>query len=247
MENEKIEKMLYDAQEKLPITNLEWRVSDMEEKRVEKKKFHVNKTVAACIALVLFLGIGGVTVLANMELDIDPGEYGQWVSGGYDENWDTCKREMKIRGFVLPEMFGEYEFDYYSTLLVVKHGVTYLEALMNPVYNPISLEFDDKQKEDAYSISISVGELEEEYWSAYYEFEKIDDAWVYSDAETTFEYGGMTVYGKQFHFESCEDMSWRWVDEKTGVCWCVYVPINTGMENEMDSMEVVKTIIDLNK
>lgn len=186
-------------------------------------------------------------MLANMELDIDPGEYGQWVSGGYDENWDTCKREMKIRGFVLPEMFGEYEFDYYSTLLVVKHGVTYLEALMNPVYNPISLEFDDEQKEDAYSISISVGELEEEYWSAYYEFEKIDDAWVYSDAETTFEYGGMTVYGKQFHFESCEDMSWRWVDEKTDVCWCVYVPINTGMENEMDSMEVVKTIIDLNK
>lgn len=247
MEKERIEKMLYEAQEKLPTTNLEWRVSEMAEQKIEKKKFHVNKTVAACIAFVLFLGISGVTVLANMELDIDPGEYGQWVSAGFDENWDTCKREMKIRGFVLPEAFGDYEFDTYCTLMVVKHGVTYLEALMNHVYNPISLEFDDGQKDDANYINISVGELKEDYWSAYYEFEKTEDTWVYSHTEMEFEYEGMTVYGKEMHFETSEEMSWRWIDEKTGVCFCVYVPIHTGMENELDSLEVVKTIIDLNK
>jgi len=38
-------------------------------------------------------------------------------------------------------------------------------------------------------------------------------------------------------------MNWRWIDEKTGVCWCVYVPLDKGL----DSVDVVKEIIDLNK
>lgn len=40
-----------------------------------------------------------------------------------------------------------------------------------------------------------------------------------------------------------DDMNWRWVDEKTGVCWCVDVPLDA----EMDSVEIVKEIIDSNK
>ena len=32
--------MLYDAKETLPTTNLEWRVSDMTEKKKEYKKYH---------------------------------------------------------------------------------------------------------------------------------------------------------------------------------------------------------------
>lgn len=247
MGNEKIEKMLYDAQNKLPTTNLEWRVSDMAENNVKKKRFCVNKVVAACIIFVMFLGIGGGTVLANMKMDIDAGEYGQWVDISNDKSWNSCERQMEKRGFDLPDKFGEYEFDSFSTMLLAKHGTTYLEALMKNVYNPISIRFDDDSQEDAPWISISVGSLEEQYWSAYYEFENVDGIWVYTEEEETFEYKGMAVYGKLHHYESSEKMNWRWIDEKTGVCWCVYVPVNTGLESEIDSIEVVKKIIDLNK
>ena len=107
MSNEKIEKMLYDAQEKLPTTSLEWRVLDMAEKRVQKKKFYINKAVAACVAFVMFLGVGGVTVLANMEINIDPGNYSQWVDIRSEMDWDDYEQFMVKRGFLLPENFAD--------------------------------------------------------------------------------------------------------------------------------------------
>ena len=45
----------------------------------ENKRSHMNKVEVACLAFVLFLGIGGVTVLENMKMDIHPHDYGQWV------------------------------------------------------------------------------------------------------------------------------------------------------------------------
>ncbi|MBQ8518724.1 MAG: hypothetical protein IJ455_03835 [Agathobacter sp.] len=253
MSNEKIEKMLYDAQEKLPTTNLEWRISDM----VEKKKIRMNKVVAACIAFVMFLGIGGGTALANMEMDIDANNYSQWVDVRSEGNWNACEKLMEKRGFVIPENFGDYKYDRYRTLLVAQKGDTYLDALTKNVYNPINIEYDDVpskqydengylvnvEGDDGQWINVSIGTLDEAYWSAYYEFENIDGTWIYAETERTFEYEGMTIYGKVHHFESGDNMNWRWVDEKTGVCWCVNVPV----DSEIDSLEVVKTIIDLNK
>ncbi len=249
MGNEKIEKMLYDAKEKLPTTNTEWRISDMTKERVENKKFRMNKAVAACIACVLFLAVGSVTVLANMEMNIDPGEYGQWLDKKDVRDWHKCQVEMEQRGFVLPESFGEYHFDAYGTSLVVKHGTTYGEAFTNHVYNPISIQFDDNdwENKDGYTINVSVGTLDEDYWRGYFEYEKVDGVWVAKDAITFFEYEGFTIYGALFEVESRESMSWKWIDEKNGVCWVVYVPINSGLDNELDDVEVVKQIIDLNK
>lgn len=257
MSNEKIEKMLYDAQKRLPTTNLEWRVSDMAEKRVEKKKFHMNKAVAACIAFVMFLGVGGVTVLANMEMDIDSNNYSQWVDIRSEGDWHAFQNLMEKRGFVLPENFEDYKYDHYRTMLVAKKGDTYFDALTKNVYNPIDIEYDDVPSkeydengnlvnvtgDDGQWINVSLGTLDEAYWSAYYEFEDVDETWVYTEAETTFEYEGMTIYGKVHHFEAGDDMNWRWVDEKAGVCWSVDVPVDA----EVDSVEVVKEIIDLNK
>lgn len=34
--------------------------------------------------------------------------------------------------------------------------------------------------------------------------------------------------------------TWKWIDEKNGIGWSVSVPVETGMDNELDSMEVVK-------
>lgn len=229
----------------------------MAENRVEKKRFRVNKVVAACIAFVMFLGIGGVTVLANMEMDIDPNNYSQWVDIRSEGDWDAFENLMEKRGFVLPENFEDYKYDKYRTLLVAKKGDTYLDALTKNVYNPIDIEYDDVpskqydengylvnvEGDDGQWISISLGALDEAYWSAYFGFENMDGTWVYTEAETTFEYEGITVYGKLHHFESGDDMNWRWVDEKTGVCWCVDVPENA----EVDSIEIVKEVINLNK
>ena len=195
MSNEKIEKMLYDAQEKLPTTSLEWRVSDM----AEKKKFYMNKAVAASVAFVMFFGVGGVTVLANMEMNIESGNYSQWVDIRSEMNWADCEQFMEKRGFVLPENFADYKYDNYRTLLVVKKGDTYWDALTKNVYNPIDVEYDDvpskQYDEDGYPgnvegddgqwINISLGTLDEAYWSVYYGFEKVDNVWVYTKAETT--------------------------------------------------------------
>ncbi|MBP3677232.1 MAG: hypothetical protein J6I97_02685, partial [Agathobacter sp.] len=133
----------------------------------------------------------------------------------------------------------------------------YWDALTKNVYNPIDIEYDDVpskqydenghlvnvEGDDGQWINISIGILDEAYWSAYYEFEKLDDVWVYAESETTFEYEGLIIYGKTNHFESGDKMNWRWIDEKTGVCWCVYVPLDKGL----DSVDIVKEIIDLNK
>ena len=102
--------ILYEAQEKLPTTNLEWAISNLTEKQIKKKVIYMNKMVAACLALVLFLGIGGVTVLANKEMDINPHDYGQWVDYLNCGGWKKCEILMKKRGFVVPESFGDYEF-----------------------------------------------------------------------------------------------------------------------------------------
>lgn len=253
MSNEKIEKMLYDAQEKLPTTSLEWRVSDM----AEKKKFYMNKAVAACVAFVMFFGVGGVTVLANMEMNIESGNYSQWVDIRSEMNWADCEQFMEKRGFVLPENFADYKYDNYRTLLVVKKGDTYWDALTKNVYNPIDVEYDDvpskQYDEDGYPgnvegddgqwINISLGTLDEAYWSVYYGFEKVDNVWVYTKAETTFEYEGLIIYGKINQCESGDSMNWRWIDEKAEVCCSVNVPLDKGL----DSVDIVKEIIDLNK
>lgn len=219
MENKEyqvIEKMLYDAQTNLPTTNIEWRVLEMKEETSKKKSVSILQRFAASVAIVLVLGIGGITVFANMEIDIDPGEYG---------------------------------FDAYSTTYVVKHGTTYLEALTKHVYNPISLQFDDNdwENKDGHVINIHVGTLDEEYWHGYFEYVKIDGKWVASKAETSFEYEGFTIYGYEFEVETRKSMHWQWIDEKNGVGWSVSVPINSGLANELDDIEVVKQIIDLNR
>lgn len=245
--NEKIENMFYDAQKSLPTTNLEWRISDMTEQRKETKKYPVWKKIAACIACVLAFGIGGVTMLANAKMDIDPGEYGQWLNIKSEENWKTCQQEMKRRGCILPESIGEYTFGDFSTMLVAKHGTTYLDALRNNVYNPMDVSFYYKGEPEQGVISVYIGTLEEAYWSAYFGFELIEDTWVASEAEQVLEYEGMTIYGSPVHYESGDKMIWKWMDEKNGVCFSVFVPVDPGTEYEEDSTEVVKIIIDANR
>lgn len=58
----------------------------------ENKRSHMNKVEVACLAFVLFLGIGGVTVLENMKMDIHPHDYGQWVDYRNCGGWKKCKR-----------------------------------------------------------------------------------------------------------------------------------------------------------
>lgn len=43
--------------------------------------------------------------------------------------------------------------------------------------------------------------------------------------------------------EVFHSMNWRWIDEKAKVCWSVYVPMDKGL----DSVDIVQSIIDLNK
>ena len=246
-ENDRIERMLYDAKETLPTTNLEWRVSDMTEQKKETKKYPVLKKIAACIAVVLLIGISGVTVLANMELDIDPGEYGQWVVVVGDENWEACQKDLKIRGAKqLPEAFGEFRFGNYDSTLVAKHGTTQLDALTNNVYNPMCVNFYNGVIGESEDISVFVGTLDEAYWSAYYSYDLVEGVWVAERAKTSFEYEGMTVY--EVDVDGFEDGITRtkltWIDETNGVAFSVF--LKQGLDG-VDAVEVVKEIIDANK
>ena len=243
IDNQQIEQMLYDACGTLPTTNLEWRGFDMIEKKKIVKKYYVLRNIAACIAVVLFIVVSGVTVLANMEMEIDPGEYGQWVVVSGDKNWKSCQKDIVIRGGKdLPEAFGEYKFGDYGTTVVAKHGTTYLDALLNNVYNPMCVNYYNGVPGYSETITVFIGTLDEEYWSAYSEFESVEGIWVAKGAKTSFEYKGRTIYGVEV--DGFEDgitrMSWRWIDEGNGVQISVFV------ENDVDGVEVVKKIIDVN-
>jgi len=247
MGNDRIEKILYDAQEKLPTTNLEWGISEIVEKDSKNKKFHINKVVAACLTFVLFLGIGGITVLANLEMDINPQEYGQWPDYLNCGGWKKCGKLMKKRGFVVPESFENYEFTACDAWLVAKYGDTYWDALVKNVYNPISISYglvSSNQTDGESKISVDVGSVDEVYWSSYYGYENVDGVWIQPESEEVFEYNHYLVYGDMVNYRLLGDtIIWRWIDEENGICWGVTVPMNTGI----DSIDVVKIIIDLNK
>lgn len=247
MENYRIEKKLYEAKEKLPTTNLEWKISSLTQKQTKKKMFYRNKIVAACLAFVLFLGIGSVTVLANIEMDINPYDYGQWVDYLNCGGWKRCEKLMRKRGFMVPESFDNYKFAACDAMLVAKHGDTYWDALTKNVYNPISIKYNLEllnQSGDESVICIDIGALDEVYWSAYYGFENVDGVWMQTDSEETFEYDDCIIYGKTVRCMGADEaMNWSWIDEANDICWCVTVP----KDNGIDGIDVVKTIIDLNK
>lgn len=247
MENDRIEQILYEAQEKLPTTNLEWAISKLTEKQTKKKVIYMNKMVAACLAFVLFLGIGGVTVLANKEMDINPHDYGQWVDYLNCGGWKKCEILMKKRGFLVPESFGDYEFTACDAWLVAKHGDTYWDALVKNVYNPISISYglvSSNQPDGESKISVDVGPLDEVYWSSYYGYKNVDGVWMQTDCEEIFEYDNCMIYGKNVSYMLLgEAMNWSWIDEENDICWYITVPENMGI----DSINIVKTIIDLNK
>jgi len=176
---------------------------------------------------------------------MDAGDYSQWVVGRSKGSWYDVQREMKIRGFVLPEEIGDYRYsDLYATLVSQK-GDTYLDVLTKNVYHPLFIRYVNCVKEEE-TINISVGTLEDPYWSSYYEFENQDGAWIYGDAEIVTEYEGRTIYGKRRCFESGEKMNWHWIDKEAGLCWSVSVPAADGTEGKMDGLEVVRGIIRCN-
>ena len=247
MENNGIEKMLCEAKDELPITNAEWKISEIENMHTQKKRFHINKVAVACLAFILLLGAGGVTVLANMEMDINPHEYSQWsdIRSGQGA-WKRCEKWMHKRGFAVPENFGDYKFSTCSAWLVAKQGDTYWDALVKNVYNPISIRYEidePEQVKEEPGISVGLGTLDEAYWSAYYGYENVDGIWRAVDSEEIYEYSGMTLFGESRNYESDQAMHWTWIDEANNICWSVTVLGDSGM----DSMDVVKTIIDLNK
>ena len=243
MGNDRIEKILYDAQEKLPTTNLEWGISEIVEKDSKNKKFHIYKVVAACLTFVLFLGIGGITVLANLEMDINPQEYGQWLDYLNCGGWKKCGKLMKKRGFVVPESFENYEFTACDAWLVAKHGDTYWDALVKNVYNPIRITYElesSEQSQEKTMIQMDIGPMDEVYWSAYYGFENVDGVWIQPESEETFEYEHYLIYGETVNYRLLgENMIWRWIDEENSICWGVTAPKDIGIE-------IVKMIVDSN-
>lgn len=247
MGNDRIERILYDAQEKLPTTNLEWQISKIVEKDNINKKFCINKVAVACLTFVLFLGIGGITVLANLEMDINPKDYGQWVDYLNCGGWKKCEKLMKKRGFIVPESFEDYEFTTCDAWLVAKHGDTYWDALTKNVYNPISISYglvSENQTDNESIISVDIGPLDEVYWSSYYGYENVDSVWMQTNSEKTFEYDNCMIYGKTVSYMLLgEAMNWSWIDEEKDICWYVTIPEDMGI----DSIDIVKTIIDLNR
>lgn len=242
MGNNRIEKKLYEAKDKLPITNAEWKISEIENMQNPKKRFRINKVAVACLVFILLLGAGGVTVLASMEMDINPHDYSQWsdIRSGQG-TWKKCEKWMQKKGFAVPDRFEDYKFTSCSAWLVAKHGDTYWDVLVKNVYNPISIRYEIDASEQG--ISVGLGTLDEVYWSAYYGYENVDGIWMSVDSEEMYQYRGMTLFRESRNYESGQAMHWTWIDEVNDICWSVTVPMDSGR----NSLDIVKTIIDLNK
>lgn len=242
-----MEKVLYEAKEKLPTTNMEWKISEIENIQTKKKRFHMNKVAVACLSFILLFGVGSVTILAGMEMNINPHDYSQWsdIRSGQG-TWKKCEKWMRKRGFAVPEKFGDYKFTSCSAWLVARHGDTYWDALVKNVYNPISITYEEEssgQSQEEPGISVSIGTLDETYWSAYYGYENVDGIWMSVNREEMYEYRGMTISGELRNYESGQTMHWTWIDEENDICWSVTVPADSGRKR----LDIVKAIIDLNK
>lgn len=245
-ENERIEKLLFDAQNELPTTNVEWRISEMKKEKHEKKPLSVLQTIAACIAVVMILGIGGVTVFATSEIDIDPGEYCTWFKITSNEDWEYCKSEMESRGGALPETLDVYQFWNFNVTFVAKDGTTYWEAFQEKLYQPMSVSYCKGEPEEGI-VTVFIGTMEDAFWSKYFGYKVVEGVWVVEDADISFEYEGAMVYGKEVYTESVTDgnwrkMKWTWLDEENGVAYTMYTA-----KNDMGGSEIVKEIIDFYK
>ncbi|MCD7885862.1 MAG: hypothetical protein LUI87_19565 [Lachnospiraceae bacterium] len=137
------------------------------------------------------------------------------------------------------------------------HGVSWREALSNPLYTVASVEYSLDNAE-AYC-DVSVGSTKTTYWKSYFSYD--DDGWNPDDAAgennsyhygvvQTVEYEGVTLYyaqmtmwGTAYENSSVSEEIVTWVDTNRNICvrLCLY-----NSTDEEAALAIAKEILALN-
>ena len=188
-------------------------------------------------------------------------QYGMWLVGG-SRAWDEMETLMGRYEIRLPQKLKGIPFLEYYTYSHVPRGASHVEALLNPRYKSVSVNYGYELREigpngiaiarETQSVlNLNFGTTENELWRYYFQFDE-NGIWTACEIPETYavvEYRGITIQvGDTFFYDSVKGCNrytrWaNWVDEEHQVAICVN---DTDYTDPNRVVECAKQIIDLN-
>ncbi|MCC8106209.1 MAG: hypothetical protein LIO99_09440 [Clostridiales bacterium] len=143
-------------------------------------------------------------------------------------------------------------------LKIVSHGVSWKEALSNPLYTVASVSYYLDESETY--CDVSIGSTKNAYWESYFSY--VDEVWTPTDStggSNSYSYGNveteiyeqvvlyfaqMTMQGAAYENDSVSNVVVTWIDSKKNIC------INLRLSNSTDinaALSCAKEIIKMNR
>lgn len=248
-------KMELDAMP-VPATTFEELVAMQRKPMKPPRKKRTVILIAAVLALLL-CGAGYAKT-----------RYGMWLI--YDSrNWGDLQTAVEEYDLLLPETLGGTPFLSYSEWGHVPQGASYVEALLNPVYKSVNVEYavevletetypSGEKKSETYirseELSLFLGTTANDLWRYYFEVDE-SGIWTVCDipeSYETLEYKGITLQVGDTSFYDTNLKGERyirythwvhWVDEEKQMAFSI---AETDYADPNRVVECAKEIIDLN-
>lgn len=187
--------------------------------------------------------------------------YGMWVLY-QSRTWSELEATGEEYSIRLPEQLDGVPFLEFRVFGHTHRGASRMEALLNPLYRPVSVDYGYKIRErsdDGTSavawfetvLSVSFGTTENELWRYYFQFDE-NDIWTgceVPESYYTIEYKGLTLQiGDTTSYNALEDRTvctrWvHWVDEEKQVAFSIS---ESDYSDPDRVVECAKAVIDLN-
>lgn len=226
-------------------------LSDKVEVPKRRRAWKKTPVVLAAVLALLLCGMGWMKA-AN---------YGMWVLY-QSRTWSELEATGEEYSIRLPEQLDGVPFLEFRVFGHTHRGASGMEALLNPLYRPVSVDYGYKIRErsdDGTSyvawfdtvLSVSFGTTENELWRYYFQFDENDiwTGWEVPESYDTLEYKGiMLQIGDTTSYSALEDRDvctrWvHWIDEERHVAFGIS---ETDYSDPDRVVECAKAIIDLN-
>ena len=192
-------------------------------------------------------------------------QYGMWNIGG-SRIWENLQKELEKHDVILPGALDGSPFLSYSKWGHVPRGASHIEALLNPVYRSIDVEYAVETKEietypsgekmsETYTrseeLSLFLGTTTNDLWRYYFQ---VDENGVWTacdvpDSYETLEYKGLTLQmGDTVRYDSYweRDVYTRWVHWIDIEKQMAFSIAESDYTDPNRVVECAKKIIDLN-
>jgi len=234
MTDREFEYILKSAVDGMPVPEKKMKFTVRRQEETKKKEVNLYWRVLkpVCVAFVLVLCVGAVFIGSMAYAYEENGGFGMWASGSSRE---AAEREFKVK---FADAYGDYEYKYATSLVVPSHEAeSFLDALTTSKYSVESIDYQIEGS-DRETLSISVGNTEQEYWKHYFGFDEAGELYdlennsVSDDtiireiiAKEIIKYEGLQLvfvqrvsYYDGFFDGKCENTELVWVDHEKGIC-----------------------------